>query len=351
MEPKSLVVLRVLGAVLGLAVFAHAFARFRRRHIGRAEALLRFAFGLLVAAVAVHPDLVNGLAALLAMRSHTWGRLLALLVLSNLALWLLLFRERSKVARLSTQMDGLVRHVATTTQARGLERLEGAKVLVGLPALDEAENLPAVLARMPKTVRDRPVGVVVIDDASEDGTGEVAYEHGAAVVRHPFRRGQGAALRVVYDLARKVDADVVVTLDADGQHRPEEIEAVVGPILDGAADFVIGSRLLGQGEGGSRARSLGIRLINRMINLLAGTKISDCSSGFKAIAVPRLADIVLREDQFQAGEAIVSAAHHGLRIAEAPITVLPRAAGTSKKGHDLAYGLGFTRTILKTWWR
>ncbi len=351
MHAESLVVLRIAGALLGMGVFVHAFVRFRRRRIARGEAALRFAFGLLVAAVAIEPDLVNGLAALLAMDSKTWGRLLALLVLSNLALWLLLFRERGKVARLAGHLDQVVRHVARESGARGIERLEGAGIVVGLPALDEAENLPDVLSRIPESIDGRRVGVVVVDDCSSDGTGDVAYAHGAAVVRNPFRRGQGAALRVVYDLAQRVGAEVVVTLDADGQHRPEEIATVVRPILDGTSDFVIGSRLLGAGEGGSRTRSLGIRVINRLINLLAGTKISDCSSGFKAISVPKLAGIVLREDQFQAGEAIISAAHAGLRISEAPITVLPRAAGTSKKGHDLAYGLGFTRTILKTWWR
>ncbi|RMG98546.1 MAG: glycosyltransferase [Deltaproteobacteria bacterium] len=351
MAAESLVVLRILGAVLGLAVFVHAFVRFRHRHIGRGEAALRFLFAVLVTAVSIEPDVVNGLAALLAMDSKTWGRLLALLVLSNLALWLLLFRERGKVAKIAHHLDEVVRHVARSSGARGLERLEGAGILVGLPALDEAENLPSVLQRIPEEIEGRRVGVVVVDDCSSDGTGEVAFAHGAAVVRNPFRRGQGAALRVVYDLAGRVGADVVVTLDADGQHRPEEIAAVVAPILAGTSDFVIGSRILGKGEGGSRTRSIGIRVINRMINLLAGTRISDCSSGFKAISVPKLAGIVLREDQFQAGEAIISAAHGGLRISEVPITVLPRAAGTSKKGHDLAYGLGFTRTILKTWWR
>lgn len=351
LDSQSLLVLRGVGALVGVYIWFHAFRRFRARAITRGEAALRWAFALFVVVVAVYPDSVNGLAALLAMESHMWGRLIALLVLSNLALWLLVFRERGKLFALKTHFDRLVREVALHGSGDGLDTLREAKVLVGLPALNEADNLPAVLARIPAEVHGRKVGVVVVDDASTDGTAEVVRAAGHAVVTHPFRRGQGAALRLVYDLAVAIGAEVVVTLDADGQHRPEEIETVVAPILNDRADFVVGSRLLGSGEGGSRTRSVGIRVINAMINTLAGTHISDCSSGFKAIRVSKLPGIVLREDQFQAAEAIISAAHGGCRMAEAPITVLPRASGESKKGHDLAYGLGFTRTVFKSWWR
>jgi glycosyltransferase involved in cell wall biosynthesis len=166
-----------------------------------------------------------------------------------------------------------------------------------------------------------------------------------------MRRGQGAALRLAYDIARYLDAEVVVTLDADGQHRPEEIESVVKPILDGQLDFVIGSRLLGAREQDSRFRLLGIHVNNLLINLLARTRISDCSSGFKAIRVSALANVVLTENQFQAAEAIIAAAHAGLRIGEAPITVLRRASGESKKGRDLSYGLSFARSVFRSWWR
>lgn len=352
LSPDSLVVLRVIGVLIAIAIAIATFARFRKRGFSRLEAGFRWLLSLALALVAIEPNSINWVVGLLRMERAAYGRMLALLVLSNLGLWVLLLRERSRGYDRKRVLDRLVRsHAILAATPDTHERLEGADVLVAMPALNESDNVAAVLDRIPKEIHGRKVGAVVIDDGSTDGTPRVVREAGFAVVSNPFRRGQGAALRLAYDLAKRVGASVVVTLDADGQHKPEEIENVVGPVVDGDADFVIGSRLLGVREKDSLFRLVGIHANNWLINFLAGTKISDCSSGFKAIRVKSVDDMRLEEDQFQAAEAIISAAHSGLRIVEAPITVLKRASGESKKGRNLTYGFGFVRTILKTWWR
>jgi hypothetical protein len=349
----SISFLRMAGVLAGLYIVVSAFYGFRAHRIHRGDTALRWLIGGGLIVVCLFPDSINFLRDLLALESHTHGRLLALLVVSNLLIWLLFLRQRGKTYMLARQLDGLVRSTVVPREAAGgYENLPaGVDILVVLPAYNEAENLPGVLARMPREIDGNTVGVVVVDDGSEDRTREVALAAGAGVVSNPVRRGQGAASRLGYDLAQRVGAKVVVTHDADGQHSPEEIANVVGPILADEKDFVIGSRILGEREEDSQVRLLGIHVNNLLINFLAGTDVSDCSSGFKAIRVESLKKIDLAEDQFQAAEAIIAAAKNGLRIGEAPISVKRRWMGESKKGRNLSYGLNFTRTVLKAWWR
>lgn len=350
---ETMVLVRGAGVVFGILLGVSAFFRFRDRRISRYDALMRWALALGVVVVALAPGTLNRLRDMMALRSHEYGRIFALLILSNLAIWALFFRERTKLYTLKRNFDRLFRSVAAAqaTPDRLAPLPEGVQILVALPAYNEAENLPDVLARMPKEIDGHSVGVVVVDDGSSDDTVAVVQALGHAVVSSPCNRGQGSALRLGYDLARRLGALVVVTHDADGQHRPEDLPTVVAPILNGQQDFVIGSRMLGSHEKDSAVRTLGIHVYNAVINLLAGTRISDCSSGFKAIRVSCLDRFELREDQFQSAEAIIVASLSGLRIGEVPITIMRRAAGISKKGRNLTYGLGFTRSVLKAWWR
>jgi len=352
LEPESLVVLRLLGGFVGAAVVFFSFRRFRDGRLSRFETGFRWLIGLALVVICIAPDSINFVVSMLAMERVAYGRMLALLVLSNLLLWVLMLRERGKLFVANRNLDRFVRGFALWRGvAEHEQRLAGAGVLVALPALNEARNIAPVLARIPEQLFGLAVRAVVIDDGSDDDTAAVVARAGHAVVSNPIRRGQGAALRLAYDIAARVGASVVVTLDADGQHLPEEIERLVAPVVNDELDFVIGSRVLGRREAGSRVRWVGIHVNNAVINFLAGTRISDCSSGFKAIRVGSLDRIVLNEDQFQAAEAIISAAHAGLRMGEVPITVLERTSGESKKGHDLSYGLGFARSVLKSWWR
>ena len=126
-----------------------------------------------------------------------------------------------------------------------------------------------------------------MDDGSRDGTGEVAAQHGAVVARHVINRGGGAALRTGYRLLADSGARIVVTLDADGQHLPSEMERLVEPVLSGEVAVAHGSRVLGEAEPNHYARELGIVFFNRMVSLITRTKVSDCSNGYRAVRARR----------------------------------------------------------------
>ena len=126
---------------------------------------------------------------------------------------------------------------------------------------------------------------------------------------------------------------------------------MLAPLIAGNADFVIGSRSLGSADGGDSLRSLGVVTLSRMISLLSGQRITDCSSGYRAFRMAPFSKLDLREDQFQTSEVIMQASKKGLKIAEVPIHINARAHGVSRKGPNFTYGFFFVKTMVKAWWR
>src|ERR671937_2232575 len=157
------------------------------------------------------------------------------------------------------------------------------RIGVLIPAYNEAESIGWVLDRIPETVCGIETAILVVDDGSRDGTAEVAAEHGAVVARHLINRGGGAALRTGYRLLADSGAEIVVTLDADGQHLPSEMERLVQPVLDGRIDVAHGSRVLGEAERSHLSREIGIVFFNRMVSLITRTRVTDCSNGYRAV--------------------------------------------------------------------
>ena len=228
---------------------------------------------------------------------------------------------------------------------------EGVDLLVIMPAYNEAENLPVVLAAAPREVHGLKVRVVVCDDGSTDGTREVALHHGAYVVRSDINLGGGQALKAGFLLAQRVGIPLVVTLDADGQHRWEDLPRVVGPLVQGGAEVVVGSRFLGSSEGAELIRALGLRFFNQVLTLLTGQVVTDCSSGYRGLRVSSLQKLHLIQARHHTAELLIEAHHHHLKVVEVPITIVPRLSGESKKGANWIYGLRFADTIWSTWWR
>jgi hypothetical protein len=344
--------LRIVGFLLALGLLAFAIGRIRRAGNGSrlpALTLLLVAIGL--GSIAVFPDLVLPIQDVLGLEGAPLGRLVTVLVVSVALAYLLVFYALARADRANQRVSRLIRSlsVAQLEAERLGPRLGG--VLVCIPAFDEAANLPGVIHEVPAHVAGLATHVLVIDDGSRDGTAAVATDLGAHVVSHPVNSGQGAALQTGYLVAERLGVDVVVTLDADGQHDPREMDRLIGPILAGSADFVVGSRRMGASAGDSRARSAGITIYTRLINLLGGTDVSDIANGYRAIRASRLSDIAFTEDQFHNPELLLGAARAGLRVVDVPVTIRRRASGTSKKGTNLRYGLGFLRVIFKTWLR
>ena len=219
-------------------------------------------------------------------------------------------------------------------------------VTILLPAFNEEQAIADTIHKIKELYPD--FEVLVIDDGSTDNTMQAAMDAGANVWPHPYNIGNGAAVKTGLRMAR---GEWIVMMDADGQHDPEDIEKLVQPILSDEADFVIGSRVLGECADYSRFRMLGVHVFSRLINFIVGTNITDCSSGYRAIRGSVLDECLLLQEQYHTAEVIIEAAKRGFRITERPVTIACRLSGESKKGHDLKYGLFFLRTIIKTWLR
>ncbi|HEX3317128.1 MAG TPA: glycosyltransferase family 2 protein [Solirubrobacteraceae bacterium] len=226
-----------------------------------------------------------------------------------------------------------------------------APVTVVIAALDEAESVGSVVDGVPARACGLATSVLVVDDGSADGTAEAARAAGAHVARLERNCGHGIALRVGYQLARELGARFIVTLDGDGQWDPSELERVLEPVAAGEADLVLGSRVLGRSEIDERLRLTGVRVFAALTRLLTGARITDTSTGYRAMRSEVTATVPQRQTQYQTAELLIGAVLQGYRVVERPIVQRRRMAGRSKKGNDLLYGLRYARVILVTWLR
>ncbi len=208
-----------------------------------------------------------------------------------------------------------------------------------------------MLGRVPESVLGRETKTVVLVDGATDDTEAVALRSGVPVATLAVRLGKGDALHVGFEIARLEKAEIVVTIDADGQYQPEEIERVVKPVIDEEADFVIGSRFLGYYEEAGSVRHLGVVFFSRLVSLLTRRRITDCTSGLRAIRGAELEKLDLREEQFETNEVLLEAHRNGLRIKEVPCSMLKRAEGESKKPPRLWYPMEVMWVIVRTWLR
>jgi glycosyltransferase involved in cell wall biosynthesis len=229
--------------------------------------------------------------------------------------------------------------------------LRFAPVVAVIAALDEEEALGEVLRDVPATAVGLAVDTLVIDDGSRDTTSDVARQESAYVARLEQNLGHGIALRVGYQLARDHGAEYIVTLDADGQWDPVELPRVLEPVVNGEADFVIGSRVLGRAETDDGFRQAGVHVFAALVRVLTGVKVTDTSSGFRAMRAEVTATVRQEQVQYQTSELLIGAIFEGYRIAERPIVMRKRIAGESKKGPNVLYGLRYARVILHTWRR
>ena len=345
--------LRVLGALFAVGFFALVVVRYERKQVSRLTLIISSVISVAILLLAIAPGLFNPLFETFNFQPGTGLRLTGVLLAAVVILFLLVVRLQSNVDTNDRSIRLLVESMGQTAfdWDAAAELPDGRRIVVISPALNEAENVGAVIHAMPSEVDGHVVVPIVIDDASEDGTADVAREAGALVASLPIRRGGGLALRVGYDVALKLDADVVVTIDADGQHQPEEIPILVKPILDGEADHVNGSRMIGDFERESLIRHLGVHFFSRVVTILTGQRVTDISSGYRATRADTLRRLILEQDQFWTSEVTIEALRKHARVVEVPVTFLTRRGGESKKPKSLRYGWNFSKAIVKTWLR
>jgi len=224
-------------------------------------------------------------------------------------------------------------------------------VAIVIAAFNEADVIGQVIEALPAEICRLKTAVLVVSDGSKDKTARVAKDHGALVADVPVNRGQGAALRLGYRLAREGGARYIVTTDADGQYNPAEMERVLAPVVAGEADFVSGSRKLGSQETNDPVRRLGTWVFAVTISLLTRQHVTDSSFGLRAMRAEVTGAIRLEQPQYQSSELLIAVLAHGFRVVEVPATIHKRQVGESKKGHNAIYGLKFAGVVLGTWWR
>ncbi|MGH3252106.1 MAG: glycosyltransferase family 2 protein [Trebonia sp.] len=256
--------------------------------------------------------------------------------------------------------DGMLREL---TDIYGERVVTLPPVALVIAAYNEEGAVGPVVAALPRTVCGLAAEVIVVADGCVDATAKVAAEAGAIVADVPVNRGQGAALRLGYRIAREGGAGYIVTTDADGQYNPLEIESLLAPVVAGRADFVTGSRRLGSEETSDPVRRAGVRFFALLVAALTGQRVSDTTFGLRAMRAEVTGAVRLEEQQYQASELLIGVIANGYRVLELPATIRRRKAGMSKKGqnpfyflnltavNNFFYGARFTRVVLRTWWR
>jgi glycosyltransferase involved in cell wall biosynthesis len=219
---------------------------------------------------------------------------------------------------------------AVSASAAPAGRLDELRRLAIVPAYNEEGSVGRVIDEIRSF--DAGFDIVVVDDGSVDRTAAVASSRGVHVVRLPFNLGIGGAVQTGYRFALEHGYDLAVQVDGDGQHDPRELPKILGPVLDGEADLVVGSRFAGESPAfrSSAVRRVGIRIFASVVSAVVRQRVTDTTSGFRA--VNRRGIILFAADyphDYPEVEATVLCVKHKLRLAEVPVTMRERSGGRS----------------------
>jgi glycosyltransferase involved in cell wall biosynthesis len=216
------------------------------------------------------------------------------------------------------------------------------RLLALIPAYNEA----ASIARLVEATRPYVEAVLVVDDGSRDATAELARQAGATVLVQPVNGGKGAALQRGFDYCLEQGFEAVVTLDADGQHDPALIPALVAPLAEGTADLVVGSRRQLWDRHMPLVRRLTNAFMSWLLSRVAGQRLEDTQSGYRVLHARVLRQVRPRTSRFEAeSEFLLVAARRGFRIAWVPISVI--YGGRPSHVRPLADGLRFARMLVR----
>ena len=217
------------------------------------------------------------------------------------------------------------------------------KVTIGIPAFNEDKNIAKIIVKLKKIYDE----IIVCNDGSTDLTGEIAENLGVIVINHKQNLGYGAGINSIIKKSKEIDTDILVTFDADGQHKVEDVKKVIEPIKNGDADLVIGSRFLSKTkEKIPEYRKIGINIITKVTNAGLKKKITDSQSGFRAYSK----DLISKLDISDMGmgistEILIKTNSLGFRIAEIPITILYE--GKTSTQNPISHGTSVLFSTIK----
>ncbi len=216
-------------------------------------------------------------------------------------------------------------------------------ITIGLPAYNEEKNIASIIVKLKKVAQK----IIVCNDGSTDLTGEIAEKLGVVVINHPKNLGYGSGIRSIFQKAKEIDTDILVTFDADGQHQVEDIKKVIEPILKNKADIVIGSRFLeNKNVSAPEYRKIGIKLITKVTNSTLKEKITDSQSGFRAYNK----DVITKLEVGDVGmgistEILIKASSRGFKITEVPINI--QYEGDTSTHNPVSHGTSVLLSTIK----
>ena len=216
------------------------------------------------------------------------------------------------------------------------------KITIGIPAYNEEKNIASIITKL-KKITD---SIIVCDDGSSDMTSDISKNLGAIVITHKKNMGYGVAINSIFQKAKELNVDLLVTFDADGQHRVEDIEKVVEPIKNNTADLVIGSRFLDKKSNVPNYRKIGIKVITKITNASIKKKLTDSQSGFRAYNKQVLSQISPSDIGMGIStEILIKSSSKGLRIMEVPVTIL--YSGDTSTHNPVSHGTSVLLSTIK----
>ena len=217
-------------------------------------------------------------------------------------------------------------------------------ILVCIPAFNEASKISEVVADAKKYVNE----VVVCDDGSTDSTASAAENSGAYVIKHHKNEGKGSAMKSLFKYALRSQADVIVTIDGDGQFLPNEIEKLCKPIISGVSDVVIGYRFDDDGREIPSYRKIGNKFLDQLSNVSSNVSLRDTQSGFRAYSKDAIKKITFSTNGFGAdAEILIDAAKKGLRISEEKVTVLYNVGSKTSTKNPIIHGTEVASSLIE----
>ena len=216
------------------------------------------------------------------------------------------------------------------------------KITIGIPAYNEEKNIALIITKL-KKITD---SIIVCDDGSSDMTAEISKNLGATVISHKKNMGYGVAINSIFQKSKELNVDLLVTFDADGQHRVEDIQKVIEPIKNNVADLVIGSRFLDKKSDVPNYRKIGIKVITQVTNASIRKKLTDSQSGFRAYNGQVLSQISPSDMGMGIStEILIKSSSKGLRIMEVPITIL--YSGNTSTHNPVSHGTSVLFSTIK----
>ena len=216
------------------------------------------------------------------------------------------------------------------------------KITIGIPAYNEEKNIKNIIIELKKTYDS----IIVCDDGSTDSTYEIIKKMNVNVIKHEKNLGYGAAINSIFKESVNIESDVLVTFDADGQHRIEDIGRLIEPILDNSSDIVIGSRFLDDKTTIPSYRKFGIKIITQVTNASIKKKLTDSQSGLRAYNKNVLEKISPSElGMGISTEILIKASSKGLRIIEVPIKII--YSGDTSTHNPVSHGTSVLASTIK----